>query len=91
MELIRNRHLSSICMKCRYVGGKYIHFMTLNSCRPSRVRATLLRLARQHPLSSFIDVPSVDLVARPGRCLCTVHRFNQFSKSFSNLKFLEIC
>jgi hypothetical protein len=32
MELISNRHLSSIfCMKCRYVGGKYVHFMTANN------------------------------------------------------------
>jgi hypothetical protein len=32
MELVSNRHLSSIsCMKCRYVGGKYMHFMTANS------------------------------------------------------------
>jgi hypothetical protein len=32
MELVSNRHLSSISyMKCRYVGGKYMHFMTTNS------------------------------------------------------------
>jgi hypothetical protein len=32
MELISNRHLSSISlMKCRYVGGKYLHFMTTNT------------------------------------------------------------
>jgi hypothetical protein len=32
VELISNRHLSSIsCMKCRYVGGKYMHFMTANT------------------------------------------------------------
>jgi hypothetical protein len=31
-ELVRNKHLSSIsCMKCRYVGGKYMHFMTANT------------------------------------------------------------
>jgi hypothetical protein len=32
MELISNRHLSSISsMKCRYVSGKYMHFMAANS------------------------------------------------------------
>jgi hypothetical protein len=32
MELVSNRHLSSIsCKKCRYVGGKYNHFMTANN------------------------------------------------------------
>jgi hypothetical protein len=32
LELISNRHLSSIsCMKCRYVGGKYMHFITANT------------------------------------------------------------
>jgi hypothetical protein len=32
VELISNKHLSSIsCMKCRYVGGKYTHFMTVNT------------------------------------------------------------
>jgi hypothetical protein len=31
MELVSNRHLSSISsMKCRYVGSKYRHFMTAN-------------------------------------------------------------
>jgi hypothetical protein len=29
VELVSNKHLSSISwMKCRYVGCKYIHFMT---------------------------------------------------------------
>jgi hypothetical protein len=32
IELISNSHLSSIsCMKCRYVGGKYLHFMIVNT------------------------------------------------------------
>jgi hypothetical protein len=32
MKLISNKHLSSIsCMKCRYVDGKYMHFMTVNN------------------------------------------------------------
>jgi hypothetical protein len=32
MELVSNRHLSSIsCMKCRYLGSKYAHFMTANT------------------------------------------------------------
>jgi hypothetical protein len=31
MELVSNKHLSSIsCMEYSYVGGKYIHFMTAN-------------------------------------------------------------
>jgi hypothetical protein len=31
MELVSNRHISSISwIKCRYVGGKYMHFMTTN-------------------------------------------------------------
>jgi hypothetical protein len=31
MELVSNGHLSSISwMKCRYVGGKYMYFMTVN-------------------------------------------------------------
>jgi hypothetical protein len=29
---VSNRHLSSIsCMKCRYVGDKYMHFMSANN------------------------------------------------------------
>jgi hypothetical protein len=36
MELVSNRHLSSIsCMKYRYVGGKHMHFITSNTV-PSR-------------------------------------------------------
>jgi hypothetical protein len=32
MELISNRHLYSLsCMKDRYVGSKYMHFMTTNN------------------------------------------------------------
>jgi hypothetical protein len=32
MELVSNKHLSSISwMKCSYVGGKYMHFMTVNT------------------------------------------------------------
>jgi hypothetical protein len=32
VELISNKHLSSISwMKCRYVGGKYMHFVTANT------------------------------------------------------------
>jgi hypothetical protein len=32
MELVSNKHLSSIsCMKCRYVGSKYMYFMAANS------------------------------------------------------------
>jgi hypothetical protein len=32
MKLISNKHLSSISyMKCRYVDGKYMHFMTVNN------------------------------------------------------------
>jgi hypothetical protein len=32
VELISNKYLSSICsMKCTYVGGKYVHFMTANT------------------------------------------------------------
>jgi hypothetical protein len=32
MELVSNRHLSSIsCKKCRYVGGKDMYFMTANT------------------------------------------------------------
>jgi hypothetical protein len=32
VELVSNKHLSSISwMKCRYVGGKYMHFMTANT------------------------------------------------------------
>jgi hypothetical protein len=35
MELVSNKHLSSISwMKYRYVGSKYMHFMTANSLRP---------------------------------------------------------
>jgi hypothetical protein len=34
VELISNKHLSSISlMKCRYDGGKYMHFMTAKSIR----------------------------------------------------------
>jgi hypothetical protein len=32
MELVNYKHLYSIsCMKCGYVGGKYMHFMTVNT------------------------------------------------------------
>jgi hypothetical protein len=32
VEFDSNRHLSSISyMKCRYVGGKYMYFMTTNT------------------------------------------------------------
>jgi hypothetical protein len=42
VELVSNRHLSSIsCMKCSYVGGKYMHFMTANS-------QVALQFHRQH-------------------------------------------
>jgi hypothetical protein len=33
IELVSNKHLSSISwMKCMYVGGKYMHFTTTNTC-----------------------------------------------------------
>jgi hypothetical protein len=36
VELVSNKHLSSISwMKCRYVGGKYMHFMTTNTPPPT--------------------------------------------------------
>jgi hypothetical protein len=36
MELVSSKHLSFICcMKCRYVGSKYKHFMTSNTPFPS--------------------------------------------------------
>jgi hypothetical protein len=39
MELISNKHLSSIsCMKYRYDCGKYMHFMTANNGRIVVVR-----------------------------------------------------
>jgi hypothetical protein len=45
MELISNKHLSSIsCMKCRYVGGKYTHFMTANTPPPHTHTHTLRAL-----------------------------------------------
>jgi hypothetical protein len=32
MELVSNKHLSFISsMKCKYVGSKYMHFMTANN------------------------------------------------------------
>jgi hypothetical protein len=32
VKLVSNKHLSSISyMKCRYVGSKYMHFMTANT------------------------------------------------------------
>jgi hypothetical protein len=35
MELISNKHLSSISwMKCRYLGGRYIYFITANTPPP---------------------------------------------------------
>jgi hypothetical protein len=35
VELVSNKHLYSISwMKCRYVGGKYMHFMTANTPPP---------------------------------------------------------
>jgi hypothetical protein len=39
MKLVSNRHLSYIsCMKYRYVGTKYMYFMTTNSMYFSRTR-----------------------------------------------------
>jgi hypothetical protein len=36
VELVSNNHLSSVSwMKCRYVGGKYMHFMTANTSPPT--------------------------------------------------------
>jgi hypothetical protein len=44
-KLVSNRHLCSIsCMKCRYVGGKYMHFMTANT---PTVRALLVPKQRK--------------------------------------------
>jgi hypothetical protein len=46
IELISNRHLSSISwMKCRYVGGKYMHFMTANKCRHPHWARDTVKLA----------------------------------------------
>jgi hypothetical protein len=42
VELISNRHLSSISwMKCRFVGGKYMHFVTANTPHTLRVLLVL--------------------------------------------------
>jgi hypothetical protein len=44
VELISNKNLSSISwMKCRFVGGKYMHFMTTNTL----TRLSLLRVPQQ--------------------------------------------
>jgi hypothetical protein len=43
VELVSNRHLSSIsCMKCRYVGSKYMLFMTANTPPPTHTLRVLL-------------------------------------------------
>jgi hypothetical protein len=39
VELVSNRHLYSIsCMKCRYVRGKYMQFMTANTPPPAHTQ-----------------------------------------------------
>jgi hypothetical protein len=41
MEQVSNKHLYSISyMKCRYVGGKYMHFMTANTAEIMNERYT---------------------------------------------------
>jgi hypothetical protein len=42
VELVSNKHLSSIyLMKYRYIGGKYMHFMTANTA-PHTLRVLLI-------------------------------------------------
>jgi hypothetical protein len=44
VELISNKHIYSISwMKCRYVGGKYMHFMTANRRTPLNCTSTAMR------------------------------------------------
>jgi hypothetical protein len=59
MELVSNRHLSSIsCMKCSYVGSKYMHFVTANSSYTEYRQTVCHRLHELHEIvaSSFDDI-----------------------------------
>jgi hypothetical protein len=58
MKLISNRHISSTsCMKCRYVGCKYMHFMTANTQPKSAVNDRLQNNDRAAHLQTAL-VPS---------------------------------
>jgi hypothetical protein len=49
MELVSNRHLSSISyIKCRYVGGKYMHFMTANRDQDNGIPCDRWSILRRH-------------------------------------------
>jgi hypothetical protein len=55
VELVRNKHVSSISyMKCRYVGYKYMHFMTANAQQSQNVVLGMF-LANSHPATILFD------------------------------------
>jgi hypothetical protein len=53
--LVVNMHLSSIsCMKCRYVGGKYMHFMSTNNLEEEDFEHQLARNLGKCPFTMLI-------------------------------------
>jgi hypothetical protein len=57
VELISNKHLSSISwMKCRYVGSKYMHFMTTNKAHPRISSVALLADLRMRDHRSPVEI-----------------------------------
>jgi hypothetical protein len=73
VELVSNKHISSISwMKCRYVAGKYMHFMTTNRTFGPRHQPSLslhFRIASELPLHSAVSFQcEMVLVLLPGEC-----------------------
>jgi hypothetical protein len=58
MELVSNKHLSSISwMEYRYADGKYMHFMTTNTCYQTRGWSRKrMKMANVHCLHQFEQV-----------------------------------
>jgi hypothetical protein len=55
VELIINKHLCSISwMKCRYVGGKYMYFMTANTLPPTHTLRVLLIPEQKKRIKSWV-------------------------------------
>jgi hypothetical protein len=80
MELVSNNHLSSISwMKCRYVGGKYVYFMTTNNtpvvdlCNAIHQR----KCKEWQKGGPLVTQPSMkSLCVGTGRYLCKVYNYH---------------
>jgi hypothetical protein len=64
VELISNKHLYSISlMKCRYLGDKYMHFMTVNSIIPNNPQSqSVHRVPCQLSLSQTLDSITLTII-----------------------------